>query len=92
MDAQSKLILQQKVSQIEHHWFEPLHRQVARVSQTRKYGRGKSKYIPFKKPIKKTMPEDFRPWQSSLSPSALYNCSLKCRKEMGIPTPDVKWN
>jgi hypothetical protein len=91
MDAQSKLNLQQKVSQIQHYWFESLHKQSARVSQVRRYDKGKSKYILFKKPIKKNMPEDFRPWQSMLSPSALYNCSLKCRKAMGISTPEVKW-
>jgi len=37
------------------------------------------------------VPKIFRPWTSNLSPSALYNCSLPCRKAMGIPTPEVKW-
>lgn len=37
------------------------------------------------------IPEDFRPWESGLSPSALYNCSLSCRKQMRIKTPEVKW-
>jgi hypothetical protein len=34
---------------------------------------------------------DFRPWECDLSPSALYNCSLACRKQMKIKTPEVKW-
>jgi hypothetical protein len=34
---------------------------------------------------------DFIPWTSGLSPSALYNCSLKCRKSLGMKTPEVKW-
>lgn len=37
------------------------------------------------------VPEDFRPWESGLSPSALYNCSLGCRKAMRLKTPEVKW-
>lgn len=37
------------------------------------------------------LPRGFRPWTSGLSPSALYACSLKCRKAMGIKTPEVKW-
>lgn len=37
------------------------------------------------------IPEDFKPWECGLSPSALYNCSLTCRKQMGIKTPEVKW-
>jgi hypothetical protein len=37
------------------------------------------------------LPENFRPWTSNLSPSALYNCSLKCRKNMGLPVPETKW-
>lgn len=37
------------------------------------------------------VPESFRPWESGLSPSALYSCSLTCRKKMKIKTPEVKW-
>jgi len=37
------------------------------------------------------LPQGFRPWTSGLSPSALYGCSLKCRKAAGIKTPEVKW-
>lgn len=37
------------------------------------------------------VPAKFLPWESDLSPSALYNCSLKCRKKMGIRTPETKW-
>lgn len=37
------------------------------------------------------VPSGFKPWESGLSPSALYNCSLGCRKKMGIKTPEVKW-
>jgi len=37
------------------------------------------------------VPEEFKPWECGLSPSALYNCSLSCRKQMGIKTPEVKW-
>jgi hypothetical protein len=37
------------------------------------------------------VPEDFFPWQEKLSPSALYNCGLPCRKKMGLKTPEVKW-
>lgn len=37
------------------------------------------------------VPEDFVPWGCDLSPSALYSCSLKCRKNSGIKTPEVKW-
>lgn len=37
------------------------------------------------------LPKDFRPWSCDLSPSALYNCSLKCRKQMNINTPETKW-
>ena len=36
-------------------------------------------------------PSDFRPWESGLSPSALYNCSLPLRKKMGYKAPEVKW-
>lgn len=39
----------------------------------------------------KEVPPDFLPWKSGLSPSALYNCSLACRKKMGLKTPEVKW-
>lgn len=35
--------------------------------------------------------KEFRPWTSGLSPSALYNCSLGCRKRMKLKTPEVKW-
>lgn len=35
--------------------------------------------------------QSFTPWGSGLSPSALYNCSLSCRKKMGIKTTEVKW-
>ncbi len=34
---------------------------------------------------------DFKPWEINISPSALYNCSLACRKRMKIKTPEVKW-
>jgi len=37
------------------------------------------------------VPDDFRPWECGLSPSALYNCSLTCRKQMRLKTPEVKW-
>lgn len=37
------------------------------------------------------VPAGFLPWECGLSPSALYNCSLKCRKQSGIKTPEVKW-
>lgn len=37
------------------------------------------------------VPESFRPWECGLSPSALYSCSLTCRKRMKIKTPEVKW-
>ncbi len=37
------------------------------------------------------IPNGFKPWESDLSPSALYNCSLSCRKQMKIKTPEVKW-
>lgn len=37
------------------------------------------------------VPSDFLPWKSDLSPSALYNCSVSCRKASGIKTPEVKW-
>jgi len=37
------------------------------------------------------VPADFRPWTCGLSPSALYACSLKCRKLSGMKTPETKW-
>ena len=37
------------------------------------------------------IPDGFLPWESGLSPSALYNCSLSCRKKMKLKTPEVKW-
>lgn len=37
------------------------------------------------------VPEDFLPWNVGLSPSALYNCSLKCRKKMGMKAIETKW-
>lgn len=37
------------------------------------------------------VPDDFLPWESGLSPSALYNCSIGCRKAMGLKAPEVKW-
>lgn len=37
------------------------------------------------------VPRSFRPWESGLSPSALYNCSLPHRKKMGYKAPEVKW-
>jgi hypothetical protein len=37
------------------------------------------------------VPETFKPWECGLSPSALYSCSLTCRKRMKIKTPEVKW-
>ena len=43
------------------------------------------------KHVVKSLPEDFRPWTCGLSPSALYNCALKCRKLSGIKTFETKW-
>ena len=37
------------------------------------------------------VPKSFKPWTCELSPSALYSCSLKCRKAMGYQAPEVKW-
>lgn len=37
------------------------------------------------------VPNEFKPWESGLSPSALYNCSLTCRKLMGYKTSENKW-
>ncbi len=38
-----------------------------------------------------SIPEDFRPWTCGLSPSAMYGCSLKCRKSAGIKPAEAKW-
>ncbi len=38
-----------------------------------------------------SIPRDFRPWTSMLSPSALYACSLPLRKKIGIKAPEAKW-
>jgi len=35
--------------------------------------------------------DSFLPWESNLSPSALYNCSTSCRKASGVKTPEAKW-
>jgi hypothetical protein len=35
--------------------------------------------------------KDFYPWKCGLSPSAIYNCSLSCRKKMKKKTPETKW-
>ncbi len=37
------------------------------------------------------VPDGFRPWESGLSPSAMYQCSLTCRKRAKQKTPEVKW-
>ncbi len=37
------------------------------------------------------VPKDFIPWESGLSPSVLYGCSLPLRKKAGIKAPEVKW-
>jgi hypothetical protein len=37
------------------------------------------------------VPEDFIPWESGLSPSLLYSCSLPLRKKYGMKAPEVKW-
>ena len=49
--------------------------------------------IPFIKSLHsfRDVPAGFRPWDCGLSPSALYNCSLACRKKAGMKTPEVKW-
>lgn len=39
----------------------------------------------------KNIPQDFLPWNVDLSPSALYNCSVACRKAVGIKTHELKW-
>jgi hypothetical protein len=36
------------------------------------------------------IPKNFKPWESNLSPSALYNCSLTCRKKIGYKTAETK--
>lgn len=36
-------------------------------------------------------PKIFLPWECGLSPSALYNCSLACRKKVRLKTPETKW-
>jgi len=33
----------------------------------------------------------WKPWLANLSPSALYNCSLVCRKALKMKTPETKW-
>jgi len=49
--------------------------------------------VPFVKALHSFtgIPNEFKPWESGLSPSALYNCSLACRKDMKLKTPEVKW-
>ena len=49
--------------------------------------------IPFVKSLHSFngVPNDFKPWLSELSPSALYNCSVSCRKSMKLKTPELKW-
>ncbi len=37
------------------------------------------------------VPQSFYPWECGLSPSALYNCSLACRKKVRLKTPETKW-
>ncbi|NBW00069.1 MAG: hypothetical protein EBR67_11320, partial [Proteobacteria bacterium] len=37
------------------------------------------------------VPHTFIPWEANLSPSALYNCSVACRKAAGHKTPELKW-
>lgn len=37
------------------------------------------------------VPNSFLPWETNLSPSALYNCSLPLRKANKIKTPETKW-
>jgi hypothetical protein len=37
------------------------------------------------------VPRSFLPWECDLSPSALYNCSLACRKKAKLKTPETKW-
>ncbi len=39
----------------------------------------------------KGVPSSFKPWTCDLSPSALYTCSLSCRKKLNQKTPEVKW-
>lgn len=49
--------------------------------------------VPFVKSLHtfENTPVNFRPWEVDLSPSALYNCSIACRKLMGLKTPEIKW-
>jgi hypothetical protein len=37
------------------------------------------------------VPKDFKAWTSGMSPSAMYSCSLHCRKKLKLKTPEVKW-
>lgn len=37
------------------------------------------------------VPDGFVPWETNLSPSALYNCSLPLRKAAKLKTPETKW-
>lgn len=37
------------------------------------------------------VPKSFYPWKCGLSPSALYNCSLACRKKARLKTLETKW-
>jgi hypothetical protein len=37
------------------------------------------------------VPLNFIPWEVDLSPSALYTCSVTCRKLLGHKTPELKW-
>jgi hypothetical protein len=49
--------------------------------------------VPFIKSLHSfsDIPDGFKPWESGLSPSALYNCSLSGRKSMKLKSPEVKW-
>lgn len=49
--------------------------------------------VPFVKSLHsfEGIPADFKPWLCELSPSALYNASVSCRKLMGLKTPELKW-
>jgi len=58
--------------------------------QTERIARLKIKTNPHLYNSDKT-PKTFFPWDVDLSPSALYGCSISCRKAMGIKTPEVKW-
>lgn len=48
--------------------------------------------IEVKLSVPKTLPKEWIPWESGLSPSALYARSLTCRKKAGIKTSEVKWS